>query len=334
MICTPKVVQLLGCTSLVAPALLLYNLFGFVEFPESFVDRFHKSKGIVVFCEDVLELGELSLVDDADDHVFFHSRIGARGFHAGGRVLEVFQDLFVDFVRMRSDDEKFQRRFTAADDGIADQAVQKAVQHTKADGLIIEDQRPVVSALGVNKEGNKGNGGIDRKIDPEEIENGIFLAHVFCHDVRAARTGISAEGDPVHKAAHRSRDEHGIDGVDSLGVVLQVGKLFGKHLQDNADHRIDETEQKSLDGKFGIDQKESQDAQRCVDEDGKVADVEAEFIFEHGTDPVEACGCKVIFHDEKLVVAGRNDREYHHEKTVKVKSLGSYEFHNSLRWIV
>ena len=38
-------------------------------------------------------------------------------------MLEVFQDLFVDFVRMGGDDEKFKRGFASADDGVADKPI-------------------------------------------------------------------------------------------------------------------------------------------------------------------------------------------------------------------
>ena len=123
-------------------------------------------------------------------------------------MFQFFEDLPVDFLGVRGDDEEFKCGLASADDGVADKAAQKAVQHAQAHGFIVEDQRTVLRVFGVDEKGNKGDGGVDGKVDPEKIEDWILFADVLCHDVRSARTGIAAEGNAVDKTAHRPCDEY------------------------------------------------------------------------------------------------------------------------------
>ena len=92
-------------------------------------------------------------------------------------------------------------------------------------------------------------------------------------------------------------------------------------LQKQAAERVYHAENEGLDGKFSVDQKKSKQAQGCIDENGKVTDLESQLILEHGADAVEARRCKVVFDDEQFVVERKQHGEKNHGQAVKVETL-------------
>ena len=263
---------------------------------DRFVDRFNESERVVVFFQNILKFDELTFIDDADDQIFFGIGVDAFSFYARGGVPQFFQNFPIDFIGVRGNDQKFVSGFAAANDHVCDEAVQEAVEHAQADGFIIEDECAVAVVFSVDEDRNEGDDGIDGKIDPKEIEHRIFFTDVFGNDVGATRRAISAEHSAVNEPAHCAGDQDGIDGIDSLGVILQGRqvKLFQDNIADGVRHGKDER----FDGKFAIDEEESEDTEGGIDDNGKVADIEIQFIFEHGTDPVKPCRSEVIANNE------------------------------------
>ena len=151
-------------------------------------------------------------------------RKGAYRSKLSGTMFKLRGDLVGDLLSVGGDDSKFAGSLGAADDVVADKTGDKAIENAKADRLIIVDESMGAVRLGIDKEGDDGDDGIENEGDPEEVQFLLFDADVFGDDVRAAGRGIVSKADAVHKAADGAAQKNGENGVVTLCVILELGE--------------------------------------------------------------------------------------------------------------
>ena len=296
------------------------GLFDVQEVADRLVDRLDKRKSAVVFFEDILKFHDLPFVDDAYEHVALRVAVSARRGDARGSVPQLGHDFPLDLFRVRRDDQEFISGFRTLDDRVADHARHQTVQHAQADRLIVVQDGSAFTGDGIDEVRNGRDGRIHGKVDPKKVEQRVLLADILCNDVHARRGRIAAEHDPVHKAAHRSRNERREDGIHVLCIVLEGSQI--ELLQEEQRARIDEAEDEGLDGKPAVDQEKGEQTERHVDDQGKVPDAESavRHIFQHGGDAVDAGRRKLVGRDEEFVVERKYDGERCDQQTVAEKA--------------
>lgn len=229
-------------------------------------------------------------------------------------------DLPLDLLRVRGDDQEFIGGLGAFDDRVADHARHQAVQHTQADGLVVVQDGAALAGRRIYKVRQQRDRRVQGKVDPEKVEQRILFADVFGDDIHARRRCVAAEHDAVDEAAHRPRDERGEDGVHVFRIVLEGAQVQFPQQEQRA--RVDEAEHERLDGEAAVDEEKGEQAQRDVDDEGKVADAESSVrhIFQHGGDAVDAGGREAVGRDEEFVVERKHAGERGDEDTVADKA--------------
>jgi len=279
------------------------RLFDLLEIAVGFVDCFREGERAVVFFQNVLEFHNLMPVDHADQYALLLFAVGSDGGKACDAVTECFENLIGDLVGVGGDDCELAGGFRALDDVVADKAGNEAVEDAQAHRLVIEDKIARAVLLGVYEKGNRGDKGVQRKRNPEEIQLPLFLAYVFGNDVRAAGGGAHAEADTVDEAGNHAAEQDGEDGVVAVGIVLELRKP--DFLQQEEGSGIYETEAQRPAGEAFVNQEPGQRTERDVDQEGHVADAETGFVLDHGGNAVQTRRGEIVVDDKQLIIEGQ-----------------------------
>ncbi len=259
------------------------------------------------------------LVHHAHQHLAIRLAVDALAANAGGGVVEPREDLSLDVLRMRCDDDKLICRLVSAQNIVSDEVGNKAIRHAQAHRLVVKGEGAVFGA--VDKERGKGNPRIDDKVDPEEIEVRALLADALGNDVGAAGGGVLAEAGAVHKPAEHARDQAGENGV-VVARIINDGIQGIYVLKDQIGHRVDHTEHHGFDTELAIHIKERKGAKRHVHDQRKITDAEPAFVLDHGGNAVETRRGKVVGCDKQYV--GKTQQHRANTDPGIVRDLGSH----------
>lgn len=186
------------------------------------------------------------------------------------------------------------------DNVISGKVGNKAVGDAEGDRLIVR-----ISALGVDEKGSNRHKSVQDKGDHEKVGLGLYLVDIAGKHICAAGAGIVLHADAVDKTGNSTADDNRIDGVMSLGVVLD--KLPTGILQEQIGEGVDHREDQRSDSKAFLDKEVSKNAEGDIDEQGHIADAEACLILDHGSDTVETCRSEMVLYDEDMI----DDRQQH-----------------------
>ena len=190
-----------------------------LEVAVGFVDNLAVGEGVVVLGQNLMKIVELMLVDDENQHRLFRLGVGADGTHLGTAVVKFTGDFGDDCLFVGGDHGEFVGGFGAAEQLVAHKGGDETINNAQRHRLIVQ------GALGVHKEGDNRHQRVECKGDDEKVGVGFCLIDVTGNHVGAAGGGVVAKAHAVHKAADHTAEDDGIDGVVSLGVVLDKGEV-------------------------------------------------------------------------------------------------------------
>lgn len=151
-------------------------LFGLIESTESLVYVFDERERIGIFFDYVLEIDELRLVYEADNHFLILVRIAALTVQTGNAVVQFFENFLFHFLGVIGDYGKLIRLFGAGNYAIAHKAADKAVQQTHAHGAVIVFHNSFRIGLAVNEIACDCDNGIYGESHEKEVELRVFFA--------------------------------------------------------------------------------------------------------------------------------------------------------------
>lgn len=236
----------------------LFYVADVLEIAVGFAHHFAVGEGIGVLCQDLMKIIELVLIDHADQHGFFCAGVGANCVQLGNAVVEGLGDLRDQGLFVVGDHRKFVGGFGTLEQLVAHKRGDKAVKNTQRHGLIIQ------RLLGIHEQGSDGHNGVENKGDDKEIGVGLDLVDIAGDDIRAAGGGVVAEANALHKTADHTAEDHRVDRVVALGVVLNVGQVG--FLQKQEDAGIDQGKDQGLDCEFPVHQEKCQYGQGNIDQ--------------------------------------------------------------------
>ena len=275
---------------------LIFWLYVF-EISVGFADHFKVREGVGIFGKNFLEVIELVLVDDADQGGLFAAGISAYRFDLRTAVVQMLGNIFHQRFSVRGNDGEFIGGFCGFQQQIAHERGQEAVDDTQCHGLIIQ------RTLRVNKHGSNRHNGVQNKRHKEKVGVGTDLVDITGNNVRSAGGGVVAEAGAVNRAAQHTAENDGINGIVTQCVILDKGKI--RILQQQKGNGIDDRKQQRFHSKILLHEEIRQQRKGHIDEQRHIADAEACLVLDHGSNAIEACGCKAVCNNEHIIDKGQ-----------------------------
>ena len=181
-----------------------------IELSERLVDGFDERERVGIFLDYVLEIEQLSRVDEADDHLFVFVRIAALTVQSGNAVMQFIDNLFFDVLGVIGYYREFICKLRACQNTTTRKAADKAVHKAHTYGAVVVFHNSVGVGFSVDEIACDGDNGVNDEVNEKEIELWIFFAEVFRYDVRAARRAVALEQYAEAKSAYKSGNHNGI----------------------------------------------------------------------------------------------------------------------------
>ena len=269
-------------------------MFYVFEIAVGFVYHFKVGEGVIEACHDLLKIVKLMLVDNADQNRLFIPGISADGIQLGAAVAELLGDLLDKFILVGGDNSEFICRFGGFQQLISHKGGDEAVEDAQRHRLVIE------RILGIDDHRGNCHDAVENKGHGKEVGVGADFVDIPGDHIGAAGGGVISEANAVNHAADHAAEDHRVNGIVSLGVVLYEGKPG--ILQSQKGKRIGNGKQQSLHRKLLLYQKIGGNGQGNIDEQGHITDAEAGFILDHCGDTVEASRGEIVGYDKNEVV--------------------------------
>lgn len=264
------------------------------------IDQLIKGEGIAVLGDDILKIIQLVLVDHTKQHGFLGIGVGADGIDPGGAVTQNGENILGYLLGMGGNDNEFVGGFGSLQNLIAHKGGDEAVRHTKCHRLVIHG-----SGVGVYEKRDQRHNGIEGKGHDKEIGVGTNFVDVPGDDIGTAGRGIAFKAAAVNHTADHTADNNRINGVVTLGIILNVFQTC--LLQQQKGEGIDQGKQQGFHRKGFLYRKIGKNTKGNVDQQGHVANGKAGFILHHGGNAVKPCRRKAVLDDEDMVVKGKQN---------------------------
>ena len=274
------------------------------EIAHDLADLAHDGEGVGIALDDLGQQGYLIVVHHAHDDVHFPAVVHALGGEDGGRVVELLDDLLADLLRVVGDDLK--PHGAAA-------VFQEPLRHIGGGEAVEDAQKHRLHLVIIYKVAGNGYRGVHEKGQAHDAFFRVFGVDDGRQKVRASGIGAGLHEDGVDithddTGGQRPHDPAGAvgGGVGNGGEVhlVQDQQPQGKH------HHIDHAPH----GHGLADLKIDDQSQRHIDQQTHIANADAGYVLDHGTDAVEARWGKGIGEDKQLIVQRRRQGHQRNDK--------------------
>ena len=265
------------------------------EIAHHLTDLAHDGEGVGVVLHDAGKGSHLGIVDHAHDNADLPPVVHTLGRKHRSGVVELFDDLFAEFLRGIGDDFKPDR---------AAAVFQEPLRHIGGGEAVENAQQHRLHLVIIDKVAGNGHHGIHSKAQTEHTFFRVFAVNDGCHKIRTAGVGAGLDQNGIEKAhddAGRQRSQNPAGavfrGIGKGGKIhpVQHQKTQGEnHDIHHASHR-----------QGPADLEEYQNRQGDIDHQAEIAHADTADILDHGADAVDPRRGELVGKHEKLIVESR-----------------------------
>lgn len=285
----------IGCIFFVA--VLLFQPF---KVSVGLVNGFRKGKGVIVFVKYGVKVEYLMVVYHAQQNRLFIVGKAAYTVNLGAAVLKSGKYLSGNLIPVGGNNGKLAGRLCSLKDVVSDKAGYKAIENTKANGLVVKYQSTCFVGACIYKKGGSGNNGVKNKGYPKEVKAGLMQIYILGNNIRTARRRPVLKAHAVNKARYNAAKYYGVYGVVSLGNVLK--SVQPNILQKQKAKGVGKAKAKGAHSKFAPYKEKRKNTKRYVYKQRHITYAEPCFVLHHGGNTVKPCRRKAVFYNKKLIV--------------------------------